>query len=490
MSRIKDASHKPTAKMFSSARAMLKDGWTNIFTSLGRANKDKRSGNRAAPMSPLTEVEVEDIYTADALARRICGILPFEAFREGFTITGVPSDDESKLMAYLEQRGTFTHFPDGWEDARLYGGAGIFCNWDDGKSFEEPLDPNKIKTLKSMTVLNRHELWIPMDAVETNLDSPDFGKPKWYELQPRAVMATVDNKKRSALSIRVHASRIIRFDGVKLPSRKKVDNNHWDDSIFTSILEALQDFGVSHGYVANIIHDFRVAVYKMTNLGDLLAAGKDELVTKRIQVMNLARSILGAVVVGEGEEFEFNTGSVAGLADLVDRLKTRLQSATDIPHTILFNESASGLGATGESERKNWFQYVSAQQNTYLKPRLKAFLSHVFMAKDCPVKPKEGWDIKFNSLDKPTDKEQVETRKAQAETDAAYIDRGVLSPEEIRESRFGGDTYSLETTLDDSSFDAAKEAEAKEAEAAAKAALAAANNPPPPARGGSPPDKE
>jgi hypothetical protein len=254
----------------------------------------------------------------------------------------------------------------------------------------------------------------------------------------------------------------------------------------------LTDFGVSHGYVANIIHDFRVAVYKITNLGDLLAAGKDDQITKRIQIMNMARSILGAVVVGEGEEFQFNTGSVAGLADLVDRLKIRLQSSTDIPHTILFNESASGLGATGESERKNWFQYVAAQQKNYLKPRLVPFLTNAFMCADCPVDaPKDDWDVKFNPLDTPTEKEQAETRKIQTDADVAYIDRGVLTPEEVRQSRFGGDTYSHETQLDDTAFNAAKEEEAKAAEAAAKAAMEAAKNPPAPARGGSPaPPKE
>ena len=39
-------------------------------------------------------------------------------------------------------------------------------------------------------------------------------------------------------------------------------------------------------------------------------------------------------------------------------------------------------------------------------------------------------------------------RKKQSEIDAAYIDRGVLSDEEVRKSRFENG-YSFETTLSD-----------------------------------------
>ncbi len=36
----------------------------------------------------------------------------------------------------------------------------------------------------------------------------------------------------------------------------------------------------------------------------------------------------------------------------------------------------------------------------------------------------------------------------QGETDGMYIDKGVLAPEEVRDSRFGGDNYSHDTHIE------------------------------------------
>ncbi len=47
-----------------------------------------------------------------------------------------------------------------------------------------------------------------------------------------------------------------------------------------------------------------------------------------------------------------------------------------------------------------------------------------------------------------TQKETAELRKTQADTDAIYIDTGVVSEDEIAYSRFGGGEYSPETVLD------------------------------------------
>ena len=40
--------------------------------------------------------------------------------------------------------------------------------------------------------------------------------------------------------------------------------------------------------------------------------------------------------------------------------------------------------------------------------------------------------------------------KIQAQTDQIYLENGVTLSEEIRESRFGGDKYSFETTVSES----------------------------------------
>ncbi|KKM23144.1 hypothetical protein LCGC14_1618110, partial [marine sediment metagenome] len=48
-----------------------------------------------------------------------------------------------------------------------------------------------------------------------------------------------------------------------------------------------------------------------------------------------------------------------------------------------------------------------------------------------------------------TEEEEAKRRKSVAESDAIYINSGVLDPTEVANSRFGGEVYSAETVLDD-----------------------------------------
>jgi hypothetical protein len=44
------------------------------------------------------------------------------------------------------------------------------------------------------------------------------------------------------------------------------------------------------------------------------------------------------------------------------------------------------------------------------------------------------WSIQFRPLWEPSQKEETESRYAQAQADAIYLDRGVLTPEEVAQS--------------------------------------------------------
>jgi hypothetical protein len=68
---------------------------------------------------------------------------------------------------------------------------------------------------------------------------------------------------------------------------------------------------------------------------------------------------------------------------------------------------------------------------------------------------------------KLSDLETAQARKAQAEVDEKYVDMGALSPMDVARSRWGGDDYSFETTVDFKELEASIE----ETEAEARAVL-------------------
>jgi hypothetical protein len=139
------------------------------------------------------------------------------------------------------------------------------------------------------------------------------------------------------------------------------------------------------------------------------------------------------------------------MPDLLSLFILRICAAARMPVTKLFGQSPSGLNATAEGDLAFWYDRVSGQQDADLRKQLEYLIKLLWLAKDGPtggVEPK-SWSLDFESLWQLSQDEETAARKTQAETDAVYIDTGVLTPDEVAMSRFGGDRYSFETSLDD-----------------------------------------
>ena len=413
------------------------DGWGNLLTGLGRGGRDKRMANTADYGLALSEVVAEDLYAADSMARRIIELLPSEALREWITFedeqTGTPIQEE---MDRLQVRPRLL---EAWVNARLYGGGGIFIN--DGTPLEQlvrPLNYDRVDKIRSLTALTRWELICQATDIHRNIENPSFGLPRYYRMFPRMSLGRV--------ATQVHSSRIIRFDGKKLPRLLFIRNNFWGDSVLTSLYERLGDYKMTGASIASVLTDFRLLVLKMKGLTQAVAAGKEVQIQTKMQIMNEAKSVCGSLMIDAEDDFGFQSSSLAGVADLVDRVGKLLQAETDIPHTILFNESPSGLGATGRSEERQWFDHVHAQQMNYLKPRLDQLMKIVFAQRQGPTKGQTptNWKYNFDPLWQEDEDTKTKRELAQAQADQIYVELGVKSPEDIQRERFPEIMASLE----------------------------------------------
>jgi len=411
------------------------DGWQNIATGIGVKFKDKRMSGKMSFDGLLTEQETEDIYTADGQARRLVDILPQEATRQWLKFNSPDiNEDQGDVHEDIKRLKIKAKVKESWVNARLCGGGVLFLNvGDQPADFNKPVDENNIKELISLVPFTRYELQVNSADICTNIMDPNFNMPDYYTLMTKGTVGIKANM------FRIHHSRIVRFDGLYLPRLKSYGNQLWGSDVFTPIHEVLRDFGVSYGSIANIIQDFRIMVHKIDGLSEMVDSDDLEALKIRIEAMNLSRGITGAFLCDkDGEEVEYFSSSVAGLADLVDRMKARLQSAVDIPHTILFNESPSGLGATGRTEESQWFDYVKAQQETYLMPALDRIFKIMFLAKRGPTNGAlpDNWSYKFTPLGQVTEKEQADIDKVKADTAHIYITDNVLSNDEVRHREF------------------------------------------------------
>ena len=450
---------------------MRDDEWNNVVSGLGRAATDARvHGEPGVPRSAHDRVRWENIFHGDPLAARIASLLPEDETREWIQVRiesekmEGESDErrEDPSMDVEERMSIQKAVMDRLEElkiqqaifmartwARVYGGSLMLLGAIDGSTdLSEQLAPEKIASFEHVNVFDRFE-WTPAKWY-ADPSKANFGLPETYRMGERNVPGGVRSEIEIDSSQEVHETRFIRFDGPLTSRRRRVKNNGWHDPIFVALFPILRDFAQAWGGVANMLQDFRVAVWKMRGLADALKAGDHEAVIDRFRIMNMCISIAQAVPLdAENEDYEKKSTNLSGLPDTLDRFAEQVSAATGYPITLLFGKSAAGLSATGDNDIRQYYDKVAASQRTHLKGPLTRIIELIFLDPQGPTKGKvpDKWTLKFNPLWQLDDLQEAQRRATMAKADKAMIDAGVLTPEEVALSRYGGDEYSVETVL-------------------------------------------
>jgi hypothetical protein len=311
---------------------------------------------------------------------------------------------------------------------------------DDGMDPSEPVLQDRIGEIKSLTTLSRYEL--TPDVINSDLDSPHFGHPEIYSLQT-SQETDFDQKY-------IHHSRILRFDGVILPRRLRLQNQYWGDSVFTRTINAIKNYNSANDSAVSALQDFSVGVFQIKNLASLIASGQEDIVRQRLELVNYSKSVIKSIVLDMEEKFEHQSKSLSGVPEVMKQASLRLVVASGMPHTKMLGESPSGLGADGQSEERGWYDYVKTQQRNVLRPRIDTLLRYIFLSKRGPtggITP-DKWSYEFNPLWQMSDSDQAKMEYVIAQKDGIYIQNGVCDPDEIARSRFGGEKFSSDTVID------------------------------------------
>lgn len=372
---------------------------------------------------------------------------------------------------------------------RAYGGAAIFLGTIDrspGRSksiLTRPLDLDYIDELRFLTVLSPMEI-IPYRYQGDPL-AADYGEVEIWTMVPKSKGI---NPRGSI--IRVHASRLIIMKGVRTSRFMVEAQRGFGDSVLNRTAQHIRNFSTAFDAASVLVDDFAQAIWKFKGLVEALQADGLGLIQKRAQAMEFVRSNTRAVVIDEQEEFERKSTSVTGLPELLDRIASRLAAATGMPVTMLMGEAPAGLNATGKADRDWYNENVSVVREDSVVPALERIVEVELHAKQGATKGKvpDSWSVQMPPLEEPTEGEMADVRLKTAQADQIYINTGVLHPEEVSESRFGGDEFSTHTVLNDEVRAAAREMQ--ETDLDRQADLHEQQiNPPEPAPGGPPKPK-
>lgn len=439
----------------------------NAITGMGIEGVDKSAATTVGQGTRLSRRELEVLYQHQ-ICQRICNALPDSAIEKGWVLQRGDDINEKifgESQKYINNLKLAENFTKAQKWANLYGGAAIVIAVDDDRLPHEPVDIDNIKKIKWLEVFDRWDILPDLQSIW----NPE--KVQHYVLQvspsqQSKELATLFEAGKPGLQYKIHKSRIIRFDGVPYPPKISRDYyDGWGGSVLDLVWQEFRSWRSSMHSIDAMLQDFSLFVYSIKGLASMMASAtvEDERkLQRRLKQLQMMSSVFGGVAVdADGENVQWATRNFNGVESLVNLTRDALIGVSGIPHTKLFGESPSGLGATGENEQRDWAQKVKEFQESRWKNPILEFYQLMFRAKNSPTKGNlpDDFDIDFPSILTQSDSEIVGTRSQQATIDDTYINAGVLLPEEVRLSRFGAAEYSLETTLDDEAWEESKQEE-------------------------------
>lgn len=393
------------------------DGYTDA---LG-LNQFRKTPSKSTALLDLS------LYELGGLAARIVDMPADAAISRSLHIEG---DEESVIFAELERLSVLPALADMVRWSRLFGGAVLVLLTDDGGRLNEPLNVNRMQRINEIRVFDLTQIQ-PTEKRYLDPTQTNYGRFETYRINIGAVSGQLDNQ------VEVHETRLLFMGGDPLPERLK-NGVHWiGRSVTKTVFEKIRQYQNALAWSALILQRKQQAIHKMKGLAAAIDQGLENQIRNRINLVERARSMLNGVAVDSEDDYTISQSDLGGVVDVLDEFKVAISADCHIPVAILFGQSAKGMNATGENDLESYYDLIEGIQQHKMKPVLEKLIELILRQKH--VQFFENWEIQFPSLNTPSDKEQAETRKANADAAKSestrlieLVDAGVLSAEEVR----------------------------------------------------------
>lgn len=422
------------------------DGYQNMLTKYGTKH-DSSTAFQFVPEAQSDDYTLGINYQFNGLFAKIIDLPAGEAVSKGFKLNINNSDVEAEIMKKWARLGGEEVFETAVKWSRLYGGAVAVMLIYDGRGIDEPLN---FKAIRGIDEIKVYEAAVVNPIFNSGYYSE---KPEYYQIN------SLDG------SFTVHASRCLVFRNGRLP-QQVVDSKQrvFGFAEYDRIKTALRETVTSHGYAPRMLERAIQSIIKIKDLAGLLAtADGEDAVVKRLQLIDMARSMFNSMAIdADGEDFDFKSAPYTGVKEILDSTCSMLSAVSNIPQALLFGSSPQGMDATGHSDLENYYNYIQQIQKRMLKAPLERLFAIIIKSLAATGRIDDNYDfeLEFNPLWSLSESEQatVDQSKAQAklikaQTAQMYVDMQALDPQEVRAALAKAEEYDVETILDDVSDD-------------------------------------
>lgn len=435
------------------AAVKTNDSFQNFAARVGLGAGSQMDAGRFG-FNPITRdrVQLEAAYRDNWVAGQVIDTIADDMTRAGIELhTDLPPDQTEKMIKAFDRLQLWPKLRDTIAWSRLYGGA-IAVFLIDGQKLDTPLDVSKValKQFRGLYVLDRYQLDPTFSINDTVTElGPDMGMPKYYKVQANA---------EALQNAKIHYSRVIRMDGIKMPYQQRITENGWSISVLERLWDRLVAFDSATMGIGQLVFKAHLRTYKVDGLRDIIGNGGKALdgLVAQMDMIRKYQSSEGLTLMDAKDEFEAHSYTFAGLDNVLLQFGQQLSGATQIPLVRLFGQSPAGLNSSGDSDLRTYYDGISQRQNASLRDgmsRLIALLSRSVLGVDWP----DDADFDFRSLWQLDDTEKATIAKTIAEAVSAAESSGLISQQTaLKELRQSSRTTGIFTNITDEDINAAE----------------------------------
>lgn len=326
----------------------LQDGLVSMASNLG---KRQAMVNYQLSGPRLTDKinELETLWAESWICQKVCNKRSRDMVRKWREVTS--NDMTAEELEKIDRLERKLRLKETLEQAlvwaSLFGGIGLLVLTERNTVSSLTAD-QQIERL----VLLRKEQICGKGSINQNLFDDNYGRYEYY---------SIDNK------VDVHHSRLLILNAISRPLKHVVDTEIWGVSDLEPIYQALKRFDLINVNVGDLVTESKVDVLKVDGLTNKIASGLETQIAQMVEMVQLIKSSTNTLLLDKENDYEQKELTFSGLKDLLVEFRNSVAGAADMPVTILFGQSVSGL-ASGDEDIQNYHESIHSLQESRLRP--------------------------------------------------------------------------------------------------------------------------
>jgi phage-related protein (TIGR01555 family) len=373
------------------------------------------------------------LYRSSWIVRKIVDVFPSDMVKNWIKFnSSLDPEKISKINSVIRKTKTKEKIKEGLRWARLYGGAAGLILIDGDEDLSEPLDYDTIMLddYKGLLIFDRWNGIYPDIELEDDISDEEYGYPKYYSISLSEANSNLMLSYNKQDLVKVHHSRIVRFNGRDLPLWERQAEMFWGESEIEIVFEELKKRDNTSANIASLIFLANIRVLKMNDLGQLLGASTQkaqENLYKVLQAQNQLMSNMGIYVMDKDDDFGSEQYSFGGLNDIYESFMLDIAGACEMPVTKLFGREPAGFNSTGESDLTQYYDTLEEKQETYLQPIIDKLLPIIFMSTLGAIPEDLDWE--FNPCMNANSKDLADLAQSMASPIFEAFNAGLITKE-------------------------------------------------------------